>query len=773
MKQSYFSNLKDLLPQLSMVFHCPFESILNQDEKLQEKISFYKMNQVNRSDKTNIFEYCQSYEEVEEERKKKEDEELKRKLKVKLTKGPSLSKDIEDQENENEEAYVSPQNSGKSASSLFYIEQNGPNSDFDSFKTKDLLSDQQTDQNIADSTNKALPMDEDLIRFEENGYVKFIASFLKEQGVEQKYLKDFLINKYINLVREHFNAKASKNTDIKKDIKVSHENHYSREEFFVFIRFLATMIFFLTGIESKFFIDELGNFNLDLFASENLFQVIAEELRYRLQRRIIAQTETLDYNIYEEDLEEEEENNQSESNEVENKKEGDDCKELQESLLENPHYKKELIEGENSENQPLNIQMGGLSEAKKTITDNISTKSALIKNNAENVSYGINNTFQSSLDYFSKIYRTVSSSIKTYFLNLINNFVETVDTVKENISPTTVMKEISVKTSKIMKVLVKKAGVLDDDENEEIEAPQNNIIDLINIIPQEHLDEDLANFPPYYIFKCCYQHQRIFKRFDKQDHNHLCNNCPSNSRMLISKSKCSTDCAKTYCKTCNYLQYRLIIQECKNYLSINDIETDIIDDTKVNLALDEYGCNNAFVKNGSCSSLFRQIDKMRLLFHKMNNTFEFKKAKKRANSNKSKEVLIGIFNVYDYESYIPKLNNEYNDSFYTGIKKEIELSKEKEKEKDRLMRKMSKDQGVSKADIVAAEANLDSKIEDEEEKELKNEILKEEKKNEESEEKGSILQNFALSLNESPVVLSFIFQIRNLYGEEVAFYFAW
>lgn len=683
-----------------------------------------------------------------------------------------------------------------------------------------------------------------------NGYLNFLEDFYKDQGVENKYLKEFFINKYKNMIAI-FHQKNKEVNDMFRDGKsitndkygvdnkrVSGNYEYSDNEFFFFIQFFTCSLFFLAGLESKLFVDEMGKFNVDLYASENQFQVYAEELRYRLQLRIIAQTELLDYDVYEDNekkLEEHlkqnlvnpiEEIEGIEKNEplVVNQDDetallvNDDKEEIEEKLKMANDQSECLIQDTQKLDNDVNDFQTKYSEKYKEMKDLDKVTSAFDKNtqelranaaevveNSSNIIYKIkeNLSLDKVKDFTTNLYDNTIDKVVGLFKDSFFSSIDNAKGVINKVNPTSTMRQLTGKLSEFV--------IKDQDElfnNTEILSKDK--VYLNNIVPSEYLSEDIANFPPYNMFKCCYQHQRLFKRFDKNDHYHLCDNCTDSNNSLISKIKCSLeDCKDSNCSKCFYLQYRCIVRNCKNYLEKNDQIYDLSDEalekelTKAdttyintkdvlekaknydklhsshlrdsqiisskacllnednlendqdiydqninynhiysldkklqenyfnsNLNIDSYGCNNYFSKEGSCSSIFRHLDKKRLVFYKMHNCFNFKTMKKKAEKNNKKKVLSlfkGVLLLYDYNNYITKLTSKLEDD---ELKRTKLFSKE----------------------------NKSS---------IKKEVL------ENNDDNNSILMNFVLSTYESPAVMSFIYTLRNFYGEEVAFYFAW
>lgn len=171
----------------------------------------------------------------------------------------------------------------------------------------------------------------------------------------------------------------------------------------------------------------------------------------------------------------------------------------------------------------------------------------------------------------------------------------------------------------------------------------------------------------------------------------------------------------------NYLQFSESHYNSNNNISKEELNRELSKpDNDVENEEDNYNYSR-----GACSSLFRQIDKKRILFYKMNSAFELKKAKKRVAEESTKEILKSVLFIYEYDEYIKSIIKEYDTSEFKHVIDPI--------------------QNENRGDLV----------------------------NQLNHQKNSILNNFTGSINESPVVKTFIFTLRNFYGEEVAFYFAW
>ena len=696
LKETYFTDIKKILPQLSMIFNFPSEILkydeTEKDKELKEKVEFFKVNRnQNEQNKQN----------KDDKNKEIEDKD------VYIFEGLTLGGYLEEQKRKQNE--LNKKDQKKKPKKKFRQE----------------LQDEQNNINVEEIKEPETLESIEGKDFKKNGYFIFLENFIKGQGLGQKYIKEFLLSKYKELVKP-IHEELEENFRFKTDIVVNGIGlYYSKSEFETFIKFFAVVIFFMTGIETKFFVDELGNLDLDFYASENQFQVFAEELRYKLQMRIIASSIPINNEENENDSDEEEED-KSNNEELNNQQ-------IPQTDNENPsNTNQEPIQPSNNltVNPAVNLPQAS---------------DIMSKFSWDNIKKYLKNAFKSVKNYVKELLKKTVDTAKSAANDAQVKFKDLISTIKKDFSADNIMSKLTNAGKGLLVSLGDQIGAYDKDKNKDIYVPTDPL-EIQNLIPIEQLDEDLANFPPYIMFKCCHQYQDLFKRFDRLDRSHLCNKCSHSSTTLLSNCKCSPDCSKQDCKVCFYSIYRLILQSNKSYLEVNG-QFDLIDNKKYedsNLILDTLGCNNYYVKNGACSSIFRQIDKTRLLFYKLCSIFDVKNAKKRTSpNNKDKgdwkpELLKGVFIVLDYENYLKTFESEYIDygQVYENKIKEIESIE-------------NSTQVENQPQVPNTPQNLTEK------------------------KKNTLLNSYCLSINETPAVLSFVYNMRNMYGEEVAFYFAW
>jgi hypothetical protein len=97
----------------------------------------------------------------------------------------------------------------------------------------------------------------------------------------KKILKTFMIDTY---------------TDLRKTIMVEcivNNPNFQEEDFEKFLFYIEEFVSLFSGIQCKYFIDELGFINMDFYASEAILQTIAEITHYKLQFKIMNKAEVI------------------------------------------------------------------------------------------------------------------------------------------------------------------------------------------------------------------------------------------------------------------------------------------------------------------------------------------------------------------------------------------------------------------------------------------------------------------------------------------------
>lgn len=398
---------------------------------------------------------------------------------------------------------------------------------------------------------------------------------------------------------------------------------------------LVVTIIYMTGLDSYYVIDLKMNYSIFIQASnEELVKELAERYKYELQMRIIGEIEKFydngEVSIGNDENEENKENELDEKNNENDVEKGFLVEKKKKSSL-NKEYEIDNREGSNKEDN------------RKESIQSISSLSlsSRIKYYLLNISFYIKNF----------ILKIINPS---YYLTLGSGFISNIG-------------EKLVKSKKIHEISLSKTG--NTLNNHEISSFERK-----NLIPQEYLEDNIANFPPYIEYKSNIESQSIYKRFDIYDNYHICEKCIE-------------------------IKYNKQNQQLNN--------------------------NNKTI----CSSVFRHVDKTRIVLLCLEENLNFERFRKEvikfrktqrellsedSKSSQSKEEYygMGIIICHDYDLYIKKLTSDTNFPTY------------------------------------------DYKFEDDNDKQ-------------------SLYDEFIISTSDTSYVQSFIYTIRNLYGESLAFYFAW
>ena len=114
-------------------------------------------------------------------------------------------------------------------------------------------------------------------------YQDFITSFMNKHKKHKPHYNQInykiLIKKIFKQIKDF--RKSILEHCIKKDVEF---NDYSFETFINYLEFF-TMLF--TGLHTKYYIDEIGNLNLDFYAYETILMDLAETFHYQVQFRIL------------------------------------------------------------------------------------------------------------------------------------------------------------------------------------------------------------------------------------------------------------------------------------------------------------------------------------------------------------------------------------------------------------------------------------------------------------------------------------------------------
>lgn len=518
-----------------------------------------------------------------------------------------------------------------------------------------------------------------LIPENDDGYTHFLDKLLKSQTEEVKLLKDSIIKKFKDLTN-----KELKND---RDNLVFDKHIYSVSNFPNFIEFVSAVIFYFSGIDSKFYIDERGNFDIDLYASEDHLQVLAENLRYRVQLRIIGETKLLDYSVKKDD-----ENDNNEDNENQERL-NDQMQPLLGNIMEEVEEIKTNVKNEFEEkkNEIKEQVMNKVSDSVDKIKDKLH-----IGNNADQLTVAKDNLPAVPAKF----------DIKSYISDLTGRMK---DYLKDKSTAIFTSIKSKLNAENVTKAIFEKGKTLVDSNINPNLVDESNALNPIyqkNLVHIEDLEEDISNFPPYSIFKCSYQMQNNYKRFDLHDDPHICKLCEEKVFLKISQMKCKDDCPG--CSQCDYNQYIALLESGENYFYYIEEEFKINEYTGDATHIDKVESN----KNNSCSSVFRQIDKIRIIYYSLDRFFDVKKLKKEAEDNEENPTLmVNLWSMLDYDEYLKKFTAE-----------------------------------------ISHDAKVDSDSKPKE---------------------NSLIDSFVMSTSDSQNVSKFIYNMRDLYGEEVAFYFAW
>ena len=131
-------------------------------------------------------------------------------------------------------------------------------------------------------------------------------SFIDKERIHNEFIKDNeeyqeFITSYMNKLKKHkphFNKVNYKKIlkkifvqikDFRKSI-LEHcllkDNEFNDYSFEMFINYLEFFTMLFTGLHTKYYIDEIGNLNLDFYAYEKIFMDLAETFHYQVQFRI-------------------------------------------------------------------------------------------------------------------------------------------------------------------------------------------------------------------------------------------------------------------------------------------------------------------------------------------------------------------------------------------------------------------------------------------------------------------------------------------------------
>jgi hypothetical protein len=131
-------------------------------------------------------------------------------------------------------------------------------------------------------------------------------SFIDKERIHNEFIKDNedyqeFITSYMNKIKKHkphFNQVNYKKLlkkifvqikDFRKSI-LEHcllkDNEFNDYSFEMFINYLEFFTMLFTGLHTKYYIDEIGNLNLDFYACEKILMDLAETFHYQVQFRI-------------------------------------------------------------------------------------------------------------------------------------------------------------------------------------------------------------------------------------------------------------------------------------------------------------------------------------------------------------------------------------------------------------------------------------------------------------------------------------------------------
>lgn len=569
--------------------------------------------------------------------------------------------------------------------------------------------------------------------------LSFLQILFNTQINEVSFLNQFIIAKY-NEIKNKFIEGNGSMPKIEQDANLE----------FLFYGFFACVLYFITGLEIKYFVDEKSFINIDLYCSEGVFIHHALNQKHNLQYKILTETKYLDENG--EDLNDKNTDENNKIDEFINKNVNNIKDKINENVNE---IKDDLKNTVNIDSLNTNQDIEETDDLLKKSKE----KAEILKNNVLNeiknvpnidLSTNFNDARYQNLGYFEKIKLKIKdaiNSVKEYLMNIKNyvkkqvtSFMNEIVKDVKFVAKAKLMKTLSSKANDVMNNIVKNVEISNDiDEKDEKE--EKDSIYLKNLIPQDQLEDDISSFPPYLKFELYTDDDpnpdKIFyyRRYDRNDRYHLCKKCETNSyEYLISNKKCSFDCKIVNCSQCFYLKHRLMINLNKNYIDRFDEGLISYKNTinKDKCLLDNLGCNNFYNSSLACSSLFRQIDKKRIILEILYSIFNLDLRKKHKNRFHIFEKII-ISNELMIKDLLLNTSYLHNDVYQNHTNENNDDN--------------------NKSDKYYQVQNIEN--------------------DENQAEKHDLVNDFCSSASDNNIVQCFIYNIRNVYGESIAFYFAW